>query len=202
MAGAVILAAGAGTRYSGGDGKALAQWGGMSFLERVYGACRDAGCAPIVVVLRADDAAVEALARKLGAELAVNRAPERGMFSSVRIGLATALTCEPPAAGFVVFAVDHPLVRAETVRQLTAALPAGENAVWTWPRYDGRPGHPIAVTAYGAVRLLDAEPELQLRDALAACGLIGIAVDVDDDGVLRNINRPADLPAELPAAEV
>ena len=87
---AIILAAGAGRRM-GGRPKALLAIDGATFLERVARTCREAGAGRIVVVTRAEPPEIGRLARSLDAVTVVNRQPERGMFSSVRLGIAAAI---------------------------------------------------------------------------------------------------------------
>ena len=87
---AIILAAGAGRRM-GGRPKALLALDGATFLEHVVRTCREAGAARIVVVTRAEPPEIGRLARSLDAVTVVNRQPERGMFSSVRLGIAAAI---------------------------------------------------------------------------------------------------------------
>src|SRR5262245_58361140 len=84
--GAVILAAGAGTRL-GGVAKALLAIGGRTFLARIVAAAREVGTEDIVVVVASPHGdAVAAAARELGARVVVNPLPERGMASSVAGG--------------------------------------------------------------------------------------------------------------------
>ncbi|HOT02339.1 MAG TPA: NTP transferase domain-containing protein, partial [Acidobacteriota bacterium] len=75
--GAVILAAGAGARLGGP--KLRLESGGRPFLEQVLAAVVEAGCVPVVCVVRAEDRDwAAALADAAGAAVVVNPAPERG----------------------------------------------------------------------------------------------------------------------------
>ncbi len=187
--GAVVLAAGAGTRL-GGVAKALLPVGADHFLGRVLATAAAAGVAPadaIVVVAPPFADAVAAAAGARGATVVHNPAPARGMASSVALGFAALPSAI--AAAFL-WPVDHPWVTAATLR----ALIARGGGV---PTYRGRRGHPPLVAR-------------ALIDALAAAathpdGARGVlrgrlaAVEVDDPGVARDVDVPADLPA--PTAE-
>ncbi|HEU4729047.1 MAG TPA: nucleotidyltransferase family protein [Kofleriaceae bacterium] len=200
--GAVILAAGAGTRL-GGVAKALLRHGGKSYLEAICGTARAVGLVDAVVVVGAPFAAdVAAHARQLGLRVRVNPAPERGMASSVALGFA-ALANGPATAAWL-WPVDHPAVQPATLRRLVEALeasdgrgdPDGDRAGHRYevaqPRHRGAGGHPPLIRR-------------ALWPALAACagradgarGVLraarSIAVEVDDPGVVRDVDTPADL---------
>ena len=82
---AVILAAGGSTRM--GRPKALVEIGGRAALARVVEACREGGCAPVLVVVGADAEAVGAAARAAGATVVENGSWARGRTTSVKAAL-------------------------------------------------------------------------------------------------------------------
>ncbi|MGN6107495.1 MAG: nucleotidyltransferase family protein [Kofleriaceae bacterium] len=185
--GAVILAAGSGTRL-GGVAKALLPRGEQTYLERVVEAARAVGLVDGVVVIGPPYGdAVAGHARSLGMRVAVNADPSRGMASSIAIGFAAISEGEAEAAWL--WPVDHPDVSVETLQRLIEARGDHEVAV---PRFEGRGGHPPLVER--AVW-----PRLAGCAALAggARAVIGaadaISVEVDDPGVVRDIDTPDDL---------
>ncbi len=118
--GAVVLAAGAGSRFGGG--KLLARIDGAPMLARVVATAREAGLAPIVVVVSPATADHAAALGIEPAEVVVNAEPELGVSSSVRLGLA-ALDAEAAALeGAAILLGDQPLVRSAAVRSLVDAL--------------------------------------------------------------------------------
>jgi len=189
---AVIVAAGAGRRL-GGVAKALLPYRGQSYLAAIAATARAVGLVDAVVVVGEPfGQEVAAHARQLGLRVRVNPAPERGMASSVALGFA-ALGNGPAAAAWL-WPVDHPAVTEATLRRLAAAIGQAEVAQ---PRYLGRGGHPPLCRR-------------ALWSQLAACGgpssgadgargvlrsARRVAVDVDDPGVVRDIDTPADLEA-------
>lgn len=182
---AVVLAAGAGRRL-GGVAKALLPAGDGTFLARVAATAAAAGVAEAyiyVVVGPPHGAQVAAAARALGATIVENPAPERGMASSIALGFA-ALPADVDAA--FLWPVDHPWVRVETVRALAAA---GEGV----PVYAGRGGHPPLVgrARFADLAAADAMPH-GARDVLR--GRLA-RIEVDDPGVVRDVDVPADLEA-------
>ncbi|MEZ4402871.1 MAG: NTP transferase domain-containing protein [Kofleriaceae bacterium] len=181
--GAVVLAAGAGRRL-GGVAKALLTVDGVGFLARIVASAGHVGVAAadvVVVVGPPFTAEVTAAATALGARVVINPAPARGMASSVARGFA-ALAAHVDAA--FLWPVDHPQVAVATLAQLIAR---GEGA----PRYRDRGGHPPLVGRrwFAALAAAEAHPDGArgvLRGRLAA-------VPVDDPGVVRDVDTPADL---------
>jgi len=169
-AGAVILAAGAGTRFGGG--KLLARVDGAPVLALVIGAARAAGLDPIIVVLAADGAAHAASLGLDSGNVVVNPDPGRGLSSSLQLGLAAAGAAQPPIDAAVVLLGDQPLVRPETIGALLAALDSDKRAA-VLPRYEDSSGqNPVALRRdafslaaeaqgdRGLGPLLDSRPEL------------------------------------------
>ena len=188
MTAAVILAAGAGRRL-GGVAKALLGLGGRSYLAAIAATARAAGLVDAVVVVGAPYGGdVAAHARQLGLRVRVNPAPERGMARSVALGFAA--IANGPAAAAWLWPVDHPAVREATLRQLLAQL--GPDAEVIQPRYQGAGGHPPLIGRALWPRLA-ACGELPggARDVIRGARLV--AVDVDDPGVVRDVDTPADL---------
>jgi CTP:molybdopterin cytidylyltransferase MocA len=185
--GAVILAAGAGTRL-GGVAKALLG-GAEPFLARIARTARAAGLARGVVVVGAPfGEAVAAAARAAGLEVIVNPAPARGMASSVALGFAALATDDGLDAAWL-WPVDHPAVTVATLRALIAGRGAHLVAA---PAYGGRGGHPPLVgRPLFAALAAAADAPGGARGILAAASRI--LIDVDDPGVIRDVDTVADL---------
>jgi molybdenum cofactor cytidylyltransferase len=184
---AVILAAGAGRRLGGVSKALLRREDGQTFLEAILACCREASV-PAVVVLGLPHASGVGLG--IDARVVWNAAPERGMASSLAVGLAA---LDPAVvSGALVWPVDHAWVRADTVATIGRAGARGRAVV---PTYEGRGGHP---TFFGA----DLWPELHAAadgDGDGARGVLRrdptrvLRLAVDDPGVLRDVDLPADL---------
>lgn len=192
MVGAIILAAGAGSRM-GGVPKALLELDGVTFLETITRSCHEAGCPDIWVVTRAEAKDVVRLAFELEIQPVPNPSPEQGMFSSVLLGLAAALE-EPELTGVLLIPVDHPHVASRTLCAIANAIEAQPADTWIQPGYRGQSGHPVGVSVTCAQRLTAQPPTVMLRDALRASGLTPVILPVDDAGILKNVNEPGDLP--------
>jgi CTP:molybdopterin cytidylyltransferase MocA len=189
---AVILAAGAGRRL-GGVAKALLPHPAGSYLAAITATARAVGLADAVVVVGApfgDE--VAAHARQLGLRVRVNPAPERGMASSVALGFA-AIAGGPAAAAWL-WPVDHPAVTAATLRRLIRALETDAletGAEVARPCYRGRGGHPPLIARARWPALAGCADRADgAREVLRAARVI--AVEVDDPGVVHDIDTPAD----------
>ena len=218
----VLLAAGASRRM--GTNKALVRTGGQSFLVR--GLCQLwSACDAVIVVLGSNaprvrkviEAEFERLvagsklhknlkrahgAAGFEARFVVNRGWRRGMFSSARLGLATALSLD--AEAILVLPVDHPGVSPETVRALATAMgqalgafgrPAGRRrlafAYALVPRYRRRRGHPIALSPALAAAIVVDRGAANLSDAVRRSARLVGYLDCADSGVVRNVNAPS-----------
>jgi molybdenum cofactor cytidylyltransferase len=182
--GAVILAAGAGTRL-GGVAKALLMRGEFTFLEQIAATARGAGMSDGVVVVGPPFGdAVAGHARALGLRIAVNGDPGRGMASSIAIGFAAIAEGEGDAAWL--WPVDHPDVRIDTLLKLIDAKGTTEVAR---PRFEGRGGHPPLVDRRVWPRLAGCGGiEGGARSVLSAATTSWL--DVDDAGVVRDVDEP------------
>src|SRR5262245_53264990 len=132
----LVLAAGGGRRYGGP--KALVRRDDRLLVERAVDTVREAGCAPIVVVIGAEAAQVRAQADLGDATLVENPGWKSGMGSSLKVGLEAAGSTDAEAV--VVLLVDTPGVTAEAVRRVTAK--AGPDMLVA-ATYGGRRGHPV-----------------------------------------------------------
>src|SRR5512134_2267279 len=109
--GAVLLAAGAGSRL-GGRPKALLELGGVPLVLRQLIALSGAGVDEVVVVLGHHADAVEAAVRPFPITLAHNLSPDDGQVSSVRLGLRS---LSPRLDAVIVALADQPLIDAQDI---------------------------------------------------------------------------------------
>ncbi len=177
---AVVLAAGAGTRFHGPGHKLDARLGGRSIVERAIDTALTAGIGPVVVVT----------ARQLETTIhpavvhVVNDRWAEGQITSLRAGIAAA--GELGAAAIVVGLGDQPFVTVDAWR-----LVAASDAMIAVATYDGRRGHPVRLAAStwpllpeqgdeGARSLMRLRPEL-----VAEVPCDGSPIDIDTVEDLR-----------------
>jgi len=143
VVGAVLLAAGEGSRL-GGRPKALLELGGVPLIRRQLIALSGAGVDEVVVVLGHHAAAIEAAVAEFPVTLVRNPAPEQGQASSVRVGLQ-ALAGKLDAV--IVALADQPLIHSEDIVSLIGAFKRRGGAAMVVPRVDGAPGNPVMFEA-------------------------------------------------------
>jgi CTP:molybdopterin cytidylyltransferase MocA len=140
VVGAVLLAAGAGSRI-GGRPKCLLELGGVPLIRRQLIALSGAGVDEVVVVLGHHAEQVEPAVAAFPVTIVRNPNPDEGQVSSQRIGLA-ALSGKLDAV--LVALADQPLIQAQDVTELIGAYkkrPQGASVVF--PQVNGEPGNPV-----------------------------------------------------------
>ncbi len=187
---AIVLAAGAGSRFGGG--KLLAPLAGRPVLTHVLEAVRAAGLAETVVVLGHQAAAIEAAIPWAGEQRVLNPSPDEGLASSLRVGFAALAASADLDAVFVVLG-DQPLLDRAVLRALLAAdTPAGR--AFVVPRYVGGGGaNPVLVLRAGWPRVAEARGDQGLGPILAAHP--ELVAQVELGGSNPDVDTPADLAA-------
>jgi len=137
-------------------------------------------------------------ARSLEVRFETNRGWAGGMLSSARVGIGAALKARP--ASVLVLPVDHPEVRGETVTQLGALMQQALGSFGAQgakkfpyaliPRFRGRRGHPLALSAALARAVAKDADATDLGDAVRRNARLVGYMDVRDPGVLVNRNTP------------
>ncbi len=175
----MLLAAGAGARF--GQPKAEVVLDGTRLVDRAVGVLRAGGCAEVIAVVRPGTDVAHAW-------VVPNPAPERGMSSSLQLGLAAA--AQTPADVAVVLLVDLPGVAAAAVRAVIDRHAAGATVVAA--SYAGTRGHPIAFdrSTWPDVAAI-AHGDKGARGYLAAHP--DLVSEVACDGAAHDVDTPEDL---------
>lgn len=145
---ALLLAAGRGTRFGGA--KLLAPLRGRPLVAHplacIADAVRAGTLAGGVAVVPAGDDALAGFVATAGLEAIPNPAPETGLASSLRLGLA-AIARHADAEAAVILLGDQPGVSPELLARLVSAWRASPRPVVrpAWSAAPGEPGHPIVV---------------------------------------------------------
>jgi len=162
--------------------KALLRYRDETFLDNVI-RLFSARCFPVMVVLGASAERIRAGASR-PATFVLNSDYARGMTSSLQCGLR-ALPAE--AEGVLLTLVDHPAVSPATID----ALLGGTSPVLRVPRHGGRRGHPIWFSRSLAPEFLSLGEHGAARDVVRAHAAETEFLDVDDPGILADIDDPA-----------
>lgn len=189
----IVLAAGASRRM--GTAKAGLLLGGRTFLAHALTALEEGGVEALVVVAGAAPTSVTTALPDGSREVAVvqNPAPERGQLSSLKVALEHVCATWPAAELAVVSLIDHPAVRPATVAALLAAAHSPAAPAIVLPAHGGRRGHPAVFARTVWPELLSTADELGARAVVRAePGRVRV-LDVDDPGILLDVDTPEDL---------
>ena len=180
----VILAAGQGRRY-GGAGHKLAQVLGTSTVLASTLQQAVASGLPVVLVTTA---ALAPLAADLLPAADVVVVSDADALLGMGRTIATGIAARPHAAGWLILPSDMPLARPASMRAVAAAL---EHHPVAYAQHKGRRGHPVGFAAELYSELVVLSGDEGARRITARYPAFG--VEVDDPGVLLDIDTPADL---------
>jgi molybdenum cofactor cytidylyltransferase len=184
-----ILASGSSARM--GRAKALLQLpaSGRTFVAQIADTLIGGGVDAAFVVGRPDDEALRIEVGRLAPLVRYVENPRHasGQLSSVLAALD--VVDQPAARGLLIVPVDMPLIRATTIATLLEAFNASPLSI-ARVTHRGRHGHPVIFgrAAFDLLRIAD--PAQGARAVVHAVPVLD--VEVDDDGVLRDIDTPAD----------
>jgi molybdenum cofactor cytidylyltransferase len=170
-----------------GTPKALLKYHGETFLDRLIGIF-GRSCASVTVVLGHDPNIQNSLQRGSEAQFVVNPDFELGQLSSLQCGLRAI----PADANAIVFTpVDYPAVQQATVSLIIQKWSESrEGNSFVIPRFNGRRGHPVLFSASMKDEFLALPPEAEARAVIHGNVARTNYVDVDDAGILRDIDDP------------
>lgn len=182
---AVLLAAGAGTRFGGGklvhpleDGVPIAAHAARNLV---------AAGLDVIAVVRPGDFPLEDVLAQEGCEVTHSPDSVHGMGHTLAHGVSQMRE----AGGWIVALADMPRLSPQTIQAVAEALAGG--ALIVAPFYQGQRGHPVG---FGS-RLRDELTQLRGDEGARAVVQRHAAdvrrLDVDDPGVLVDIDRRSDL---------
>jgi nicotine blue oxidoreductase len=189
---AILLAAGAGSRFGGG--KLLAPYRGRPLIEASLSNLADAPVDERVVVVGDDAEPLRETCESYGFKVVANPDWAQGQSTSVRAGLQS---LGPEVRAAVVLLADQPLVGATVVERLVTAFEKGAKVVVA--TYGEKPRNPVLFSREvwpllmaelsgdeGARSFLRRRPELVAR---VPCDGVGDPADVDTAEDLRRLEE-------------
>jgi len=182
--GALLLAAGRGTRFGSDKRRARLPEGDL-LLERSIANLAGTGLPLRVALGPGDDALAKTLAGRGIETIRCTDAP-RGMGAT----LAAAVQRLPRWEAVLVALGDMPWVRPQST--MAVAQAAGPALICV-PCHRGRRGHPVAFGARFLPELAALDGDRGARGLLQRHAAAVRELIVDDPGVLRDVDRPADL---------
>lgn len=132
------------------------------------------------------------LLERAGLSLVACGGAERGMGASIACGVSAAAEAD----GYVIALADMPYIEPATVRSIAEALAQG--AVCAAPVHRGRRGHPVGFSRALRDELLALAGEQGARAVLERAADRARFIEVEDAGVLRDVDRIDDLDSAGP----
>lgn len=181
----ILLAAGSGRRFGGDkqlhplpDGTPMA----VAAARNLH-----AACACVVAVIRPDHLALAQLLKEENCEIVVCSDAEQGMGHS----LASGVRATRDAAGWIVALADMPFIATGSYTAVIDALRAGATLAAT--QYRGQRGHPVGFSREWRDELITLNGDIGGRSILEKHRERIVLCNVEDRGVLIDIDRRDDL---------
>jgi CTP:molybdopterin cytidylyltransferase MocA len=188
--GAVLLAAGAGTRM-GGRPKALLELGGVPLVLRQLIALSGAGVDELVVVLGHHAASIMPVIEHFPVTVVHNPQPDDGQVSSLRLGLAAV---NPNVDAVLVALADQPLINEQDITSLIGAFKKRpQGTALLVPRVAGEPGNPVIFSAAVREQILEGGVNIGCRQWRKANPQAVASFDTDNRRFVLDVDTPDDI---------
>jgi molybdenum cofactor cytidylyltransferase len=148
-----------------------------------------AAIGPVIAIVRDEAGANQGLLRALLAEQGCTVLPCERAHEGIGESIACAVRASAHARGWIIALADMPQVQARTIAAVRKAIVEG--AASAAPFYQGQRGHPVGFGAICLPELTELKGDIGAREVLQRHP--PVHVDVDDPGVLCDIDEPADL---------
>ncbi len=185
----ILLAAGAGKRFdrSGKVNKLLAHFEGLPLACHAARLLK-AHCAQVVAVTAPGDGELRDWLNREGCLTIESSRAGEGLGYSLATGVTEARRRHDPQA-LVLLLADLPVVRSETVARLLAVPRTAETMIA--PCYDGQRGFPLLCGTGHFARLAACTDDRSVEQMLARSR--PTLIDVDDPGIVQDVDFPPDL---------
>jgi molybdenum cofactor cytidylyltransferase len=184
---ALLLAAGRGTRFdpSGLQNKLMAPLPDGTPVACAAARALLAILPHVIAVVRPGAEELAHALNDAGCDVVFSTDAERGMGASLAAGIHATANAE----GWIVALADMPWISSATIESIVRRLDGGASVVA--PIYRGRRGHPVGFGSMHRDALLALDGDVGARGILESADVT--SVDVDDAGVLTDIDTFADL---------
>jgi molybdenum cofactor cytidylyltransferase len=187
---AILLAAGAGSRFGGDkllhplpDGLAIGAHAARNLI---------AAGLEVVAVVKQGDFPLADLLEQEGCSVTMFAEAARGMGASLAHGVGQRRSSD----GWLIALADMPRIKSSTIATIAKALAAGRELVA--PAYEGQRGHPVGLGRRFGPQLAALGGDAGARDIIAQHKGQLELIECDDPGVLHDIDRREDLTLPAP----
>ncbi len=182
---ALLLSGGASSRF-GGEPKALLRVGDRASVRRMAEICLADGFEPVTVVVGPHRLPIAHELRDLPVAIVEADRWYEGRTASIQAGLAAI----PGGSDVLFWPVDHPFVAPATIDTLLSVRDRDLLAVWFVPTFRGNGGHPVLWRPPVRQEIAGLRPDAPVRSLLPQFGPQVCRVEVEDPGILANVDTP------------
>ncbi len=187
MVSGVILCGGTSRRM--GSPKGLLTIAGKSFLRHLVEVLESARILDVAIVLGADADKIAPALDWFRGRIVINEQWQKGQIASINAGLEALDKAD--LHGAMICPVDHPLVTQQLLVRLLQEFWKSKKAI-VIPVYKGRRGHPVIFRTSLFPELKQASPDLGAREVVHNHRDDVVEVETEEEGVVINIDTPAD----------
>jgi molybdenum cofactor cytidylyltransferase len=187
----ILLAAGRGERFASTSNKLLHPL--TDGTPIILAALRNIPCTlkDVYVVVPPEYDALAITLQHEGVQLVINMAAVQGIGSSLACGVAACVEAD----AWVIGLADMPWIQPKTINAVVDALEYGAPLVV--PRYQGQRGHPVGFNHRFRDELLNLHGDHGARSILEQYQTQMHYLDVNDPGILMDVDTPADLKQQV-----
>ncbi|GAY25571.1 nucleotidyltransferase family protein [Desulfurococcaceae archaeon AG1] len=191
--GAAILAAGESKRM--GKPKQLLELCGEKIVRIIAKKVLQIGFEKVVIVLGHRAQEIAELLRDLGnLEVVVNNRYMDGMSTSLKEGVKA---LGSGLKAYMIVLADQPFVKIDTMRRIVEEYvrrsSMGEEPLMVIPRYMGQRGNPVLISSALSSDIMTLSGDMGARVLIHRYGDRVLYIDVEDPGILIDIDYPEDL---------
>ena len=183
---ALILAAGQSSRM--GALKPKLEIENKSTILWVIEAFQKAGIEDVRVIVGYHSEAIRKVLSETNVKIIENRAPEKGMFSSVKVGIAS---LESDTEGILLIPADIPMIRSQTIEKILRAHVMYPEKI-IFPSFLGQKGHPPFIEKACFKAILEAHEDMNLRQILEQFKESWLDLPCADNGIVMDMDTYAD----------
>ena len=190
---AIILAAGASRRM--GRPKQTLPFAGSTIIGTVVANVLQSSVSDVVVVLSPQADEARRLLSDYPIQLLENPDPDRGMLTSVQIGIAQ---CPTDPDAYLIALGDQPQIGPSIINGLISAAADSDHGI-VIPSFGGKRGHPVLFKARYRDQILGLDQEASLKELVSRHPADVLELPVESGSVLIDIDTPEDYQAAIAA---
>lgn len=183
---AIVLAAGESKRMV--EPKLLLPYQGKTIIQNIVDTILQSKVNEVLVVLGAGKEKIKNALANLPVIFCTNRDYRKGMLSSIQKG-CKALKEQTDAC--MIFLGDQPMITSEIIDELIKAYNQTKKGI-VLPVFRGKHGHPVLIDKKYKTHIETLDPDIGLRDLIRKFPDDILDVEVNFDGILRDIDTKED----------